>query len=212
MLLLAAVSSSPSYLDPVVLPLVLGETVLDAGCGYGRWCHLLQSNYWEANLARPPIIDGFDAFAPNVGHCRASGCYRNVWQQELPSDIRGQWDTVLACELIEHVPQEAVELVLDEFERVARRRVIVTTPNAPEPRPGFETAVGFNEFEAHLSFVAAEAFRNRGYRLLGAGWGNPQSRVVRIGQLLRLAPALHSVPRLLPGLGATLVAVKDLGG
>src|SRR5438552_1358311 len=95
-------SSSASYLDPVVLPLIVGESVLDVACGYGRWCHLIQSNYWEAGLSQPPVVDGFDAFEPNVAHCRRSGCYRKLWQQTLPSALDGTWDTVLACEVIEH--------------------------------------------------------------------------------------------------------------
>lgn len=202
-------SSSPSYLDPVVLPLVVGATVLDAGCGLGRWGHLIQSNFWEAGLDRAPAIDGFDAFAGNVERCRASGAYRTVWQEQLPARLDGEWDTVLACELIEHLPEDAVDAVLDELERVARRRIVVTTPTTRELRGGSETAVGFNEFEAHLSFVSADAFRRRGYRLRGAGWGNPSSRIVRVGQRLRLAPTLHSVTRPFPGLGATLVATKD---
>ena len=65
-------SSSPSYLDPVVLPLLAGTTVLDAGCGYGRWGTLVRANYWEAGLAAPPEVDGFDAFAPNVELCARS--------------------------------------------------------------------------------------------------------------------------------------------
>jgi 2-polyprenyl-3-methyl-5-hydroxy-6-metoxy-1,4-benzoquinol methylase len=203
-------SSSPSYLDPVVLPLIVGETVLDAGCGYGRWCHLIQSNFWEAGLERPPAVDGFDAFAANVEHCLASGCYRNVWQQALPSPLDGQWDTVLVCELIEHIPEDAVETVLDQLEGAARRRIIVTTPNSPEYRGGSETIVGFNEFEAHLSYVTAGVFRRRGYKVRGAGWGNPRSRIVRAGQKLHLATTLHSVPRAFASLGATLVAVKDM--
>jgi SAM-dependent methyltransferase len=203
-------SSSASYLDPVVLPLVVGDTVLDAGCGYGRWCNLLQTNYWEAGLERPPIVDGFDAFAANIEHCRSSGNYRELWQQTLPGSLDGVWDTVLACELIEHLPQEAVEEALDQLEHAARRRIIVTTPNAPALRGGAETILGFNEFEAHLSYVPAETFRRRGYKLRGAGWGNPQSRVVRLGTRLRLAATLQSVPRNFPALGETLVAVKDM--
>lgn len=203
-------SSSPSYLDPVVLPLIAGETVLDAGCGYGRWCHLIKSNYWEAGLARPPAIDGFDAFAPNVELCQREGCYRRVWQQFLPSSLDGEWDTVLAVELIEHVAQERVEEVIDALESVARRRIIFTTPNTPSYRPGGDTRVGFNQFEAHLSYVPRELFRRRGYRLRGAGWGNRKKLVVRLGTRLRLASALQSVPRAIPSFGETLVAVKDL--
>jgi SAM-dependent methyltransferase len=202
-------SSSPSYLDPVVIPLVVGESVLDAGCGYGRWCHLLQSNFWEAGLTAPPIVDGFDAFEANVDHCRDSGCYSKVWLQELPSSIDGQWDTVLACELIEHLPPDAVGPALDELERVARRRIILTTPNGPDLRGGHETKFGFNEFEAHLSHVSPQFLRDRGYRLRGAGWGNPHRRIVRLGNRLRLATTLQSMPRAFVGLGATLVAVKD---
>ncbi len=203
-------SSSASYLDPVILPLVVGDTVLDAGCGYGRWCNLLQTNYWEAGLAHPPIVDGFDAFEANVELCRRSGNYRKLWQQTLPGTLDGVWDTVLACELIEHLPQEAVEEALDELEHAARRRIIVTTPNAPAFRGGAETMVGYNEFEAHLSYVPTELFRRRGYQLLGAGWGNPRSRIVRLGTKLRLAATLQSVPRRFPALGETLVAFKDL--
>jgi 2-polyprenyl-3-methyl-5-hydroxy-6-metoxy-1,4-benzoquinol methylase len=202
-------SSSPCYLDPVVVPLVTGSTVLDAGCGYGRWCHLLRSNYWEAGMTEPPLVDGFDAFAPNVELCRSSGGYRRVWQQELPSRIDGEWDTVLACEIIEHLPPEVVASTLEELERVARKRIVVTTPNAPALRGGLMTAVGFNPFEAHLSHAAANVFKERGYRVIGAGWGRPGAPIVRLGYRLGLAPALQSVPRILPRLGETLVAVRD---
>jgi ubiquinone/menaquinone biosynthesis C-methylase UbiE len=39
------VSSSPAFLDPVVLPLVKGTSVLDVACGLGRWGALPQSNF-----------------------------------------------------------------------------------------------------------------------------------------------------------------------
>jgi len=77
-------SSSWSYLDPVVLPLLKGTSVLDAGCGMGRWGALIESNYWEAKLPRAPAVDGFDVFAPNVEHCRARGVYRRVWEHRMP--------------------------------------------------------------------------------------------------------------------------------
>src|SRR5579862_8028217 len=149
----SAVSSSPTYLDPVVVPLIVGETVLDVGCGYGRWCNLIQSNFWEANLPRPPEVDGFDAFEANVDYCRRHNSYRRVWQQSMPSPLQNQWDTVLACEVIEHIEQDAVEEAIGILENAAKRRIIVSTPNWPYFRSGGDTIVGYNDHEAHLSYV-----------------------------------------------------------
>lgn len=203
-------SSSASYLDPVVLPLILGESVLDVGCGYGRWGSLIHSNFWEAGLSEPPAVDGLDAFQPNVDACAANPAYRHVWQQALPSALGDRWDTVLACEVIEHVPQEQVAEVMDILEGAAVRRVILTTPNFPAFRGGVDTVGGFNAYDAHRSYVPRSFLTDRGYRLLGAGWGNPRNPVVEVARRLRLAPSLHSVTRRLPRLAETIVAVKDL--
>lgn len=202
-------SSSPSYLDPVVLPLIAGESVLDVGCGYGRWCHLIRSNFWEAGASMPPLIDGFDAFQPNVDFCGSTNCYRSVWKQELPSPITGTWDTVLAVEIIEHVSEfeETVELL----EGVAKQRVIFSTPNFPFFRKGHGTMLGYNRFEAHVSYVPAEFFRRRGYELRGVGWGAPGSRLVKTTKRFLGAKAaiFSGLPGAFPSLGETLVAFKD---
>ena len=205
-------SSSPSYLDPIVLPLIVGDTVLDVACGYGRWGHLIQSNFWEAGLSRPPQIDGFDAFQNNVDLCSKQTCYRKVWLQKLPEQLLGQWDTVLACEIIEHIPQVQVEQVMDILERAARRRIVFSTPNWPYYRGGGDTIVGFNDFEAHLSYVSREVFRKRGYKLIGAGFGNPVNIPSRIAVRLsrRAKDVLQSISRIFPSLGESIVAYKDV--
>jgi SAM-dependent methyltransferase len=198
-------SSSPSYLDPVVLRLLVGESVLDVGCGYGRWCHLMQSNYWEAGLAKPPVVDGFDAFEPNVERCRQSGCYRNVWHQVLPSPIKGRWDTVLAVEVLEHVPQEGVDDTVERLELAAERRVVITMPrNAMVgERGGLEQIGGFNEYEAHRSSLPISYFRSRGYQVRGAGLTQPTL------ERLRLTATLTSATFRFPWLAGTIVAYKD---
>ena len=194
----------------MVLPFICGETVLDVGCGYGRWCALIQSNFWEAGLQIPPVVDGLDAYAANVEFCRDRGYYRRVWQQQLPSRLEGEWDTVLACEILEHLRQEDVERVVESLESVARQRVIFSTPNFPDFRGGGETMVGFNAFEAHHSYVPREFFRRRGYRVLGAGFGNAPNRLVRGLTRLGFASSLHSTTRLLPWFADAIVAVKIL--
>jgi 2-polyprenyl-3-methyl-5-hydroxy-6-metoxy-1,4-benzoquinol methylase len=203
-------SSSWSYLDPVVLPLLVGETVLDAGCGLGRWGALIETNYWEARLSHPPAVDGFDAFEPNVERCRERGAYRRAWQQTMPSPLQGSWDTVLVCELIEHVEQSQIEAVLDVLEQAARRRIIVTTPNSPLMREGSDTPVGHNPYEAHRSYVSAGMLRQRGYRIHGAGFGRYNSRLARAAKRARLRRALTLVPLRLPAIAETIVAVKDV--
>ena len=191
-------SSSPTYLDPVIIPLITGESVLDAGCGLGRWGHLIQTNFWEAGLTNPPQVDGFDAFGANVEFCSNAGCYRKIWQQIMPSVLEGAWDTVLACEFIEHLEQGAMARVLDILEGAAKKRIIVTTPNQPSYREGIHTIAGRNEFEAHLSFASKPFLKQRGYRVVSAGLWYPGT-------------GLRSVIRkIFPARGGTLVAYKDI--
>src|SRR4029079_3314115 len=203
-------SSSWSYLDPVILPLIAGESVLDVGCGMGRWGALIETNYWEARLESAPAVDGCDAFEPNVEHCRQRGAYRRVWVQTLPSPLDGRWDTVLACELIEHIPQVRVAETLDLLEGAAAKRVIVSTPNSALYRGGSDTPLGFNELEAHVSYGPAELLKRRGYRIYGAGFGRYNGRLALRAARWRLRRSLVSLPYRIPAIAETIVAVKDL--
>jgi 2-polyprenyl-3-methyl-5-hydroxy-6-metoxy-1,4-benzoquinol methylase len=189
---------------------VRGETVLDVGCGLGKWAMLLRSNYYDAGLPAPPTVDGIDAWEPMVQACRETGLYRNVWQQEMPGQLDGQWDTVIAVEIIEHVPQDRVDAVFDALESVAKQRIIFSTPNWPAYRPGLKTSLGFSEHEAHLSYVSREEFRRRGYRVVGSGLRmNPTSRFGRLIRHTRFVDPLESLPRLVPRIGDLIVAYKD---
>jgi SAM-dependent methyltransferase len=203
-------SSSWSYLDPVILPLIVGESVLDAGCGMGRWGVLIETNYWEAHLKSPPIVDGCDAFEANVERCRRLGAYRDVWVRTLPSPLHSTWDTILASELIEHVPQNQVVQTLDLLEAAATERVIISTPNSPLYRPGSDAGLGFNEYEAHVSYVSRGLLRERGYHLYGVGFGRYNSRLARRAAKWHLRRSLASIPYRVPAIGETLVAVKDV--
>jgi len=203
--------SSPCYLDPVVIPLLRGETVLDVACGLGRWGNLIRTNYWEAGIPCP-VVDGFDAFAPNVRMCQAMGCYRRVWQHRLPDAIEGKWDTVVACEIIEHLSEQDAYRAVEMLESVATRRIIFSTPNFLYLRGGRETDDGYNPDEAHLSHIPRSWFKRRGYRITGAGLGNPDNVVIKVLQGLRIRGqrALSGFPQIFPSLGYLYVAHKDL--
>ncbi len=209
--------SSPSFLDPVVLSLFRGSSILDAACGFGRWGCLLRTNYFEFGLSTPPTVDGFDAFEPNVQHARQLTVYRDVWVATLPCKLpRGKYSTILASELIEHLPLETINSSLDEFEAAATERVILTTPNCECLREGSETFSGYNEYDAHVSFVSRRQLRSRGYKIVGAGFGNPQTVSARIvGKCLSLlgvrdTSSFESLTKHLPSLAHTIVAYKDV--
>jgi 2-polyprenyl-3-methyl-5-hydroxy-6-metoxy-1,4-benzoquinol methylase len=205
-------SSSPLYLDPIVIPLVTGETVLDVGCGLGRWGNLIQANYWEAGLEKPPLVDGIDAFQGNVEFCSQQQVYRHVWHQVMPSSLSGQWDTVLACEIIEHIEQAKVEEFLNTLESAAKKRVIISTPNYPCFREGLDTVVGFNDFEAHLSYVPRSYFRDRGYKIVGAGlrkWTKYPGLLIE-KLIAPWKPGFESISRLIPIFADSIVAYKDV--
>lgn len=209
-------SSSPAFLDPVVLPLVRGGFVLDVACGYGRWGCLLRTNYFECGLSAPPVVDALDAFAPNVEYVKKLGVYRDVWQAELPCKLpHGKYTTILASEVLEHLPLATVEKTLAEFEAAATQRVIISTPNWECLRGAGETFLGQNEYDHHLSYVSAKFLRKRGYQIYGAGFGNPRTFSVKLmSHSFRLLGVrdfsiFDSLSKRWPSLAHTIVAVKD---
>lgn len=207
-------SSSPCFLDPIIIPLLRGKTLLDVGCGYGRWGCLVATNYWETEGGAPMDVDGLDAFEPNVALCQSKNVYRKVWRQELPSALEGRWDTVLASEILEHLAEADVPAVFEQLERAATRRIICTTPNWPYFRGGGDTIVGFNPYEAHRTYIPREYFLESGYTIIGAGFGNPTHPLTQVMGSMQgdWKRALEILPRLLPELAHTLVAYKDLDG
>lgn len=205
-------SSSPTFLDPIVINLLRGDTVLDVGCGYGRWGNLIRSNAWEAGIHTPPQVDGIDAFPPNIEFCARQGTYRKVWHHLLPDPLDGKWDTVVACEVIEHLQPADVDRAFAVLEAAARQRLILSTPNYPDFRPGGDTLTGHNDFEAHHSYISRDEFSRRGYKLIGAGFGYPGCEFS--GAVHRFNPALidilQSVSRAFPSLATSIVAYKDV--
>jgi FkbM family methyltransferase len=165
---------SPVALDPVILPLIQGPKILDVGCGFGKWGYLCTSNYWQTfrstQGSRPEIV-GCDGYQPNVQMCRNNGCYKEVLQlvvPPLPFDDCS-FDSVLLIEIVEHLEEERAQLLIREAKRVARHRVIISTPNYPCLRGGTNSITGWNALDAHLSYISRAKLKELGFRLFGCG-------------------------------------------
>jgi SAM-dependent methyltransferase len=179
------VGSSPSILDPIVIPLVKGPRILDVGCGFGRWGALLTTNLWEASKSKPANrsqIVGCDGHLPNVEESRKNNYYQEVLHLTFPPlpFCDDSFDTVLLLDVLEHLNVNDGRKLVDEAKRVSRQRVILSTPNWCALRDAHRTITGWNPFEAHLSYWPRHALRDLEFKLYGAG-SRPGGRYWRIG-------------------------------
>ena len=128
-----------------VLQLLVGETVLDAGCSFG-FLPLLIAEF------APSIkhIAGIDLQTSSFTTVRAIAQERHFAhvefkQVDLLSDHfsdSGQYDTVLALHVLEHFNEADMYCVLVHLLRVTRRRLIVAVPYEPGQA---ETAYGHEQ-------------------------------------------------------------------
>jgi hypothetical protein len=209
-------SSSPSFLDPIILSLIKEEEILDIGCGLGHWGFLLQTNYWECGFAHPPICDGADASENNVKFCHDLGVYREVSCQVFPVKIPYEkYKTIVASEVIEHMSYDQAMLFLDTLEESGAKRIIITTPNFEELHPGLHTCLGFNKYEAHESYIPRKVFRQRGYKIQGAGMSSHAgfaAKILKGGMYLvkqHKSPLLSGIGYHFPFMAHTTIAYKD---
>ena len=194
-------ATSPLELDPFVIPLIRGRKILDLGCGYGHWSHLLKTHY---SPNHPPsesqvAVTGVDIFEGNVTFCQRSGFYDQVVCQDaivfLAAQTDDAFDTIIATELIEHLTREQGICLMEHLERVAAQTVILSTPNFACIRPGSETMVGYNEWEHHLSVWQPKDFAARGYSVRGISHKFYHSKVRGLYRLLRTFQTLDGMSR-----------------
>lgn len=119
--------SSSHLLDPFIINLFgkEGKSFLDIACGFGKWGYLLKISHLP-----PSFVVGGDMDGEALRFTSANGAYQGVMffdARFLP--LRNNTiDNVLALEVVEHLEKEEARKILRESERVAKERVIVSTP------------------------------------------------------------------------------------
>ena len=163
-------SHSPLCFDPYVVQNVIGRTILNVGCGYGKWGFLLKKYRWPEHPL--PYVVGLDAFEPHLLTLRKHNIYDALVLGHagcLPFAGKS-FDSVVACEVLEHLTHEEGLRFLDELRRITRQCFIVSTPNYECLRGGGDTMDGFNEFEAHKYIYSYREFCSLGFtQVIGLG-------------------------------------------
>ena len=193
--------SSANKLVPLVMsrvPAVKDQMILDVACGYGKWGYLIKiDKILFRTMGEGSTLIGCDIFLPYLKFVKRHSVYDDVIQCDVAHlPIRNRmFDTVLALELIEHLPKHVVAKLFRELERVCRKRVILSTPN----RYSSQEEIHNNPYEVHRSSHNAKEFKRHGYRVYGVG----VKYIGRLGAFLNLS-------RFLPILAELLVAWKDI--
>jgi 2-polyprenyl-3-methyl-5-hydroxy-6-metoxy-1,4-benzoquinol methylase len=99
-----------------------GPSIVDLGCGLGGYSKVLAERGFQ--------VQAFDVVPEYVERARGLGVAAELYDGERLPLADASVDTVILLEVIEHLEQP--ERVLAEARRVARRNVLVTTPNCTQ--------------------------------------------------------------------------------
>ena len=139
------------------------ESVLDVGCGFrsplGSFSHLI------------PRTVGVDSYDKALERSRDAGLHNEYHQMDLlqTGAFFGpkSFDAVIAIDVIEHFDKPEGYRLMEMLESMARKRVILFTPNGFLPQDEWDG----NVHQLHRSGWETYDFELRGYRVLGmSGW------------------------------------------
>lgn len=130
------------------------ETVLDVGCGsYSIMRYLTPGRSFT----------GLDKYSPSLRN------NRNYYDRLLQADIMQcpiedkSFDAVVAMDVIEHLSREDGLKMLETIETIARKSVVIHTPNGYLHQPPAPD----NPWQEHRSGWAVSDFRSCGYEVFG---------------------------------------------
>jgi len=188
---------SSSYLiDPFILSLFIEKekSILDIGCGRGKWGYLIKTSH------KPPsFIVGGDIDQNNVCFVKEHKIYDYVVQFDgryLPFRDKA-FDIVLVLEVIEHMEKSDGRKLLNEAERVSKEKVIVSTP--------LRGARYWYTAEHHPSRWTVSDLRKLGYTVRGVGFS-----FFRYYTTYRLAFGLAPLAYYIPWMSYILLAWKNM--
>lgn len=109
---------------------------------------------------------GIDAYKPSIEKSMKKGIhneYFNLTFSELNKFGSGTFDCLVALDVIEHLKRDDGRRFLDNIERIAKKKIIVFTPNGFVPQKEHDN----NPWQIHRSGWSIKEMRKRGYSVVG---------------------------------------------
>lgn len=191
------------------------KTILDLGCGDGGLMEVLsQEKKWQ--------VVGVDIFPGYIKEAKRRKIYNNLILGDILKTVeklkykKTKFDVVFFSQVIEHIPRKKGEVILDQLEKLAKKRVIVGTPRGFMHQP--EAFLDENPHQVHKSGWIEQDFIQRGYKIYGIGikpvWseeGLARTRSKLTFVFWTLLSYLVSMPvYFYPKLGAGILAIKNI--
>jgi ubiquinone/menaquinone biosynthesis C-methylase UbiE len=129
-----------------------GKRILDVGCSIGDYCQKLKNSGFSCV--------GVDYNPKYIEKAREKGVEAYVMDAYNLSFEDKSFDTVLLFEILEHL--ENPELVLREAKRVAKKNILITTPNFSEFSRLASLKLTYYDVleEDHVNFFTKEEIAN----------------------------------------------------
>lgn len=189
------------------------NTILDIGCGDGKLMGFLtEGKEWE--------IHGLELYDKAVTKAKKSGIYESVKKSDVTNvpkvDKFEKYDVVFASQIIEHLNKNNALSTLKEWEKLAKKRVVITTTVGYMEYDLLERIDDANPYQKHLSGWNIRELREIGYKVVGQGarfiYG-PNGIARKYPKYLPLlkifAYILSPIVYKYPNLGTYMIAVKE---
>ena len=134
--------------------------ILDLGCGPRPAARLI--------FPRATLV-GVDAFRPNLLEATKARMVDHALLADVsrPPFKDDRFDAVLALDVIEHIPKEAGFRLIASMRSLARKRVVLLTPN------GYVPQESSNPLNRHVSGWTVSELRSLGFLVYGIGGWKP---------------------------------------
>lgn len=152
------------------------DSILELGAG---------RNSYIRNIDKKVHITAVDVHENSIEDAKKNIIYNEYIQADvlmMDGKINNKsYDIVVAFDLIEHFDKENGERLIRLMENIARKRIIIFTPNGYLPQPAFDN----NPFQEHKSGWSFDEMRRRGFHVRGING-------------IKFLTGMYSLPRIRP--------------